>query len=245
MSRTSILGSSAILLVLVQAACSTSSSTTAVTPTVVADTLGEQFSVSCSTSYCTLTSLDLNVKPLSCEYAYGTDNFILVPGSILTVMALQITQSGDIPLNNADPAHPVACSSDADCLSPGYTVTVGSNNTSMSFSCLDGICRLPGQALLTSDVIALCQHDIDWPTSCPYVAFPKFAARMDEVALSCGSTTYCSTVPADCQPPFAPAPLDGGAGGLDAGGTTLDAGATSLDTSEATLDAGGTSVDTL
>jgi hypothetical protein len=244
MSRTSVLGSLAILLVLVQAACSTSSSTTAGTPTVVTDTLGEQFSVSCSTSYCALTALDPNVKPLSCEYAYGADAFILVPGSILTVMALQITQSGDIPLNNADPAHPVACSIDADCLSPGFTVNVGSTNTSMPFSCVNGICQLPGQALLTSDVMALCQYDIDWPKSCPYITEPKFAARLDEVATICGSTTYCATVPADCRQPTA-APLDGGAGGLDAGGATLDAGATSLDASGTTLDAGGTSVDAL
>ena len=230
MSRTPVLGSLAIVLVLVQTACSTSSSTTGV-PTVVTDTLGKQFSVSCSTSYCTLTAQDPNVTPLSCEIGYGTDTFILIPGNILTIMALQVTQSGEVPLNAADPAHPVACASDADCLSPSFTVTVG--NSSMPFSCLNGICQLPGQTLLTTDVIALCQADIDWPKTCPYISNPKFAARMDEVAALCGSNTSCATVPADCRQPTA-APLDGGT--LDAGGATPDAG-------EATPDAGGATLD--
>ncbi len=245
MSRTPVLGSLATFLVLVQAACTSSPSSAAVA-TVVTDTLGKKFSVSCSTSYCSLTSQDPNITPLSCEYAYGSDAFILVPGSILTVMALQITQSGDIPLNNADPAHPVACSTDAACLSPGYTVTVGS--ATMPYSCLDGICQLPGQALLTSDVIALCQYDIDWPKSCPYITNPKFAARLEEVSASCGSNTNCATVPADCLQPNAPldgGTLDAGGGAPEAGGSALDAGATSLDAGGAILDAGGTSVHAL
>ena len=63
----------------------------------------------------------------------------------------------------------------------------------------------------TIDVIALCQADLPWPTSCPYITDPKFANRMVEVAAYCGSTAKCSNVPPDCRQPVAPAAQpDGG-----------------------------------
>lgn len=240
MSRTTLLGLLTLLLVLVQTSCSSSSPSTSTQP-LITDTLGKTFSVDCTSSLCALTAQDSYLTPNSCEDGLGTDTFVLVFRHILTITALQISPSGDIQLNEANPARPVVCSADADCLSPGLSVSV--NNTPVSYSCLGGLCQLPGLPLATDDVIALCQADLPWPaaSACPYVSNPQFAERMVEVAAICGSQPECSTVPADCRQPNAA--LD--AGTLDAGTGPLDAGASTPDVAVGPLDAGASAPDAM
>jgi len=212
-------------LALASLLCGCSSDTTSTgSNTVLTDTLGNVYSVSCS-SVCALTPTDSNLKPLSCDSeSNSADTFLLVWGTqVLKIQALALPTYGTIAVNDAEPARPVACATDADC---------APDLLSKAYTCQNRICQYTpaGSSLKTSDVIALCQADLPWPTTCPYVTNPQFASRMAEVAAVCGSKTSCSTVPADCQQvvaTVAPAPtIDAGVGAaIDSGtGTAIDAG---------------------
>ena len=215
MARNTRLSALSILFSLV-AACAGSSSSSGTSPAVVTATLGVQFSVSCSGLYCSLTSNDPNVVPTSCDGANGTDTFVLVWARILTVHVLNVPTSGTIQVNAAEPGHPVVCASDTDCYSPGF-ISAGDGATYACQSglcqatqmCSGGVCQTP-PALTTNDVITLCQADIPWPKSCPYITSQLFANRLVEVAASCGANTYCASVPSDCRQPTAAAAADGG-----------------------------------
>jgi hypothetical protein len=221
MSRISLLGL-LTAVALVGGACSDDASSSSVTGLTVRDTLGNAFSVSITGGFYGLNANDPNLKPLSCESEYGaTDVFALVWGSqILRVHAIQIPVSGYISFNPAEPGRPVACATDADC-APGLF--------SPPFSCQFGLCQYfsASAPLQTIDVIVLCQADIPWPTTCPYITHPLFAQRMAEVAAACGSATACANVPADCMQPIPAAP------GLDASAVPpiapVDAEASSMD----------------
>jgi hypothetical protein len=206
MSRASLLA----LLVpftLLHLGCSSDSSSNT-SSTLVADTLGNVYSVSCS-SFCALTPKDASLKALSCDSGDGVDTFVLSGSQILTVHALLISSYGTTSFSAAEPARPLACTSDADCvpgLSPPYT-------------CQNGLCQSVSTTtpLTTTDVIALCQADLLWPKECPYVTNPQFVSRMAQVAATCGSKANCSNVPADCRQPVPVTP------GLDAGATPAPA----------------------
>jgi hypothetical protein len=217
--------SSCVLLALFSVslgACSSDATSSTLTSTVT-DTLGKTFQVSCTDGYCGLSPTDSNLKPLSCDVEYGaTEAFALVWWTqILRVHAIQIPESGYISFNAAEPGHPIACVTDADCAPSLFSDT--------AFTCQYGLCQYISAStpMQTEDVIALCQADIPWPTSCPYITDPLFAARMAEVAVLCGPNTACSKVPADCRQPVAPTsapdgaapptptPADGGASAVD------------------------------
>jgi hypothetical protein len=203
---------------------SSSSSSSGSTGVVVTDTLGKVFSVSTSGAFYSLTPADPTLKPLSCEAEYGaTEVFALVWGTqILRVHAVQIPTAGYVSFNPSEPGHPIACATDADC---------GPTLFSPAFTCQYGLCQYPGSdsSLQTVDVIALCQADLPWPTSCPYLTDPAFASRMAEVAALCGPNEACAKVPADCRqpgpsstpPPPSPTAIDGSAGPV---GGALDGG---------------------
>jgi hypothetical protein len=213
-----------ILLLFLHAGCAANSTSSSTVSTVISDTLGNTFDVSCSDSYCALTPKNSSLTPVSCELGDGTDAFVLVWGRILSIAAVQVTPAGDLQLSAANPAHPVVCTTDAECLSPDLQVSV--NNAAVAFSCMNGLCQLPPQALMTMDVVALCQADIPWPTlnSCPYVTSPQFASRLVEVASVCGSSLTCATVPANCRQ-LGPAADAGSAPTVDAGSApAVDAG---------------------
>ena len=214
-----------VSLSLFQVICADNSSSTGSTgSTYVTDTLGKVFSVSCSTSLCTLTPMDSTLKALSCEnLSGGTDTFALLFGTqILTVQALMVPSSGNISLSAAEPAHPVACATDADCLPDWF---------SPAYTCQNGLCQSINTStpMLTVDVIVLCQADIRWPLSCPYVTDPVFVGRLAEIAALCGSTSDCTKIPPDCRQPTAVTPgpdasaspdtpsIDAGAGEMDGG----------------------------
>jgi hypothetical protein len=205
--------------------------------------MGYKFDVSCASSICTLTSEDPTVTPDSCGVGDGTDTFVLTWGKILVITALPVMSAGDVELSAADPSHPVACASNADCLSPGLTSVIDSNGDTQPFSCQSGICQLPSQPLLTVDVIALCQADIRWPESdsCPYVVSQPFASRMVEVAAGCGPNSKCSTVPADCRQ--LTAGTDGGILVADGGITAADGGAPMADSGASAVDGGTVAAD--
>jgi hypothetical protein len=210
LTNVNLLASFAMLM---QVTCAGSQSPTTTAEFVVADTLGTQFSVSCTVSFCTLTPKDSSLSARSCDLGNGpTDAFVLVWNRIMRIHALRMPEDGNLQFSSADPGHPVVCTSDSDCQITSYT-----------FSCLEGLCQRTDTSLTTDDVIALCQADIAWPTSCPYISSQPFASRMVEVAASCGSKSECATVPADCRQPAAVAPADGGAPpstpaeGVDAG----------------------------
>jgi hypothetical protein len=212
MSRTTRPFALAVLLAL-PAACAGSQSSATTVDFVVTDTMGVKFSASCSYSFCTLTPKDSSLTACSCELGNGTtDAFVLVWDRIMRVHALRVPSDGNLQFSSADPGHPVVCTNDSDCQITGYT-----------FSCLEGLCQRTDASLTTNDVIALCQADIKWPASCPYVSSEPFASRMVEVAASCDSQATCATVPADCRQPAAVVPADGGAPpsmpveGVDAG----------------------------
>ncbi|HEY5282353.1 MAG TPA: hypothetical protein VIM14_06145, partial [Polyangia bacterium] len=136
----------------------------------------------------------------------------------------QVTPAGDLQLSAANPARPVVCTTDAECLAPELQVSV--NKVAVAFSCLNGLCQLPPQSLMTMDVVALCQADIPWPasSSCPYVTLPQFASRLVEVSSVCGSTLTCATIPADCRQ-LVPAVDAGAVPAVDAGSVpAMDAG---------------------
>jgi len=182
-------------------ACTSSPTTGSPVAGTVTDTLGKKFTVNCAGNLCALASQDPNVVPKSCVQSRGTDTFVLVLSNVLTIMALPVTNGVEYQLTASNPAHPVACVTDADCLAPGLALNV--NGAPLSYTCANGLCRLPGQPLITNDVIALCQADLPWPTACPYLTEPKFAARLNEVAAVCGSSFTCAKIPADCAQPTA------------------------------------------
>lgn len=198
--------------------CSSSNSSSGNTSMQVTDTLGNVFNANCSNYYCALQPVDTLLAPLSCESDPngGTELFAIVSGTqLMTAHAIfNPASGGDILLNPAEPAHPIACTTNADCLPSVFA--------SSPYTCQSGLCQSSQPyPLLTVDVVALCQYDIPWPNSCPYLTNPKFASRMAEVAAACGSQTECpaSAIPADCRQITGPAPeLDGGvAPGIDAG----------------------------
>ena len=206
-------------------ACSGDSTSSSLTATVT-DTLGKSFQVSCTDGYCGLSPTDSNLKPLSCDEEYGaTEAFALVWWTqIMRVHAIQIPESGYVSFNPAEPGHPVACATDADCAPSLFSTT--------AFTCQYGLCQYISidNPMQTEDVIALCQADIPWPLSCPYLTNPLFAARMAEVAALCGPAPDCSKVPADCRhavAPIAPTPVPDG--GAPASPTLLDGGTGELD----------------
>lgn len=190
-------------LSLLHTACSSDSSSNGSSNTLVADTLGNVYSVSCS-SLCVLTPKDTSLKAVSCDSGDGVDTFVLTGSQILAVRALLISSYGTTSLGAAEPARPLACTSDADCV-PGL---------SLPYTCQNGLCQsvTATSPLTTIDVVALCQADLPWPKDCPYATNPEFAGRMAEVAATCGSKTNCSNVPADCRQPVPVTPtLDAGA----------------------------------
>jgi hypothetical protein len=220
MSRVSLLGLLVVSSVVGGACSESSSSSSGATGLVVTDTLGKAFSVSCTGSFCTLTPTDPNLTPRSCDIEYGsTDSFVLVYWyKILRVNAVQVPASGYTSRNPAEAGHPIACTTDADCV-PGLF--------SPGFTCQYGLCQdmsPTAPPLAIEDVITLCQADIPWPASCPYLTDPMFSYRMTEVAALCGSDLTCAKVPADCRQPTPPVsppdgsaspiptPIDGGAG---------------------------------
>ncbi len=201
MSRASLLAL-LVPLALLQAGCSSDTDTNGSSAVLVADTLGNVYSVACS-SYCTLTPKDASLKALSCSAGTGVDAFVLTGSQVLTVHALLVSSYGTTSVSAAEPARPLACTSDANCV-PGL---------SNRYTCQNGLCQSVSleTPLTTTDVVALCQADIPWPEDCPYVTNPQFVARLTQVAAACGSKANCSVVPADCRQPVPVAP------GLDAG----------------------------
>ncbi len=195
-----------ILLVSAVACSSSSSSGGSSPPAAVTDTLGYVFDANCSGGICTLTPEDPRIVPLACDSVQSGDTFVMLWSRILTIHVL-ILSTGPIEVNAAEPGHPVACTGDADCMP--WDATLGT--TTYQYTCSNGICQDTAKSLSPEDVITLCQADIPWPTSCPYVATEPFASRLVEVAATCGTIASC-LVPADCRQaiPAAPAP-DGGA----------------------------------
>lgn len=222
------------LAALLAAGCSSDTPTEQPPPPVVTDSLGLRFAVDCSWGICFLTPQNANIAPLSCASGNGTDVFVLAIDPILAIVALRVPSSGQIQMNAADPSHPVVCATDADCLAPG--ITIGA--ISSSYTCRSGLCQLATTCangsctpwdgvLLTYDVLTLCQADIPWPTTCPYITSLPFANRIAEVGAACGAHTTCATVPADCrQPngPVGPVGIDGGTVGIDGGVVAIDGG---------------------
>jgi len=211
MSRITRTSALAILLAL-PVGCASNNSSSGSTPTVVTDTLGKRFDASCSGGFCTLTPEDPTLKPLSCDYGYGSDTFVMLWSRVLTLHILNVVAGAPIEINAGEPSHPVACATDADCTP--WNATLGA--TSYQFACVNQICQDTAISLTAEDVVTLCQADIPWPTTCPYVATEPFASRLAEIAAVCGAPAACS-VPADCWQ--AAAPVDGGlpASGLDGG----------------------------
>jgi hypothetical protein len=192
------------------------------TGAVVSDTLGNKFNASCSGALCSLTPQDADLVPKSCGGGAGVDAFVLIPDPLLSIYAVLVSSSGSVQLSAAQPSRPVACASDADCLAPG----ISAGSLTYSYACTNGLCLCSNTActsadgnLLTYDVLTLCQADIPWPTTCPYITSQPFAARIGDVADVCGSKDTCAVVPASCRQLTPPAaqPIDGGGSGVDAG----------------------------
>lgn len=211
------------LLLSVSVACAGNDSTASAPNGVVTDTLGVRFDVDCSSGMCRLTPQDSQVTPLSCDWGgYGTDAFTFLLSRLLIVHVIAVPPVGPLQASAAEPGHPVACTVDADCLPSG----LGTSSGVLALSCRNGLCQDTSKPLSTNDIIALCQADIPWPKSCPYLTTLPFAARLAEIAATCGASTYCDEVPADCRQvdaaPVAPA-IDAGepsgpsAAGVDAG----------------------------
>jgi hypothetical protein len=205
----------------------TSTPSSGATQGTVTDTLGLKFDVDCSSGPCLLTPQNPAIVPKSCTSGSGKDVFVLALDPLLAIYALHVPFSGEMALNAADPSHPVACASDADCLAPGIimgavtnTYTCQSGLCLLKQSCFSGSCTPWDGVLLTYDVLTLCQADLPWPTACPYITSQPYAGRIAAVADGCGSHDTCSTVPPACRQlaGAAPVPVDGGSGsGFDAG----------------------------
>jgi hypothetical protein len=185
----------ALVLLLFGTACASNQSSSTGSQGAVTDTLGNSYDVFCGSAICLLNPRDPNVVPVSCDAGSGTDTFALIVDRILSIHVLKIKASGEFQLNTAEPGHPIACQTDADCLPSGIPV-LGMNIT---YTCSYGLCQNLQNQLRTTDVLTLCQADLPWPKDCPYMTSPGFAKRIAEVAESCGSTTYCSMIPADCR----------------------------------------------
>lgn len=192
-------------LLLLPLACSNEPSSTVSAPMILTDTLGLKFKLYCAGALCVLDPEDPNIKPYSCDSGYGVDRFAVVWGKILTVHVIRVPESGGlIQLNAAEAGHPVACATDADCI----TEIGWSGGVSASYACQYGLCQqtqlctggsCDDPPLTTNDVLTLCQADLPWPTSCPYVTSPAYASRILQVAATCGAATNCSVVPAECR----------------------------------------------
>jgi hypothetical protein len=212
-----------IFTLLALVACSSSSTPPNTTATVVTDTLGWKYDVGCSGGLCILSPRG-TLQPKTCESGGGTESFILVPEPLLSIYAAIVPASGIVQLSAAEPSRPVACVSDADCLPDGMVAT------GASYACTNGLCQCsnslcaskgPGGNPLVYDILTLCQADLQWPDSCPYITSPRYANRIAEVGALCGAAEYCAFVPADCRQLTPPAdgggqptpvtPLDGGA----------------------------------
>lgn len=214
-------------LVLTLVSCTSGSATSNGTATVVTDTLGWKFDVTCGNGLCTLACRDTDIVPKSCSNGSGTDAFILVADPLLSIYAVRVPASGQVQLSAANPSRPVACDADADCLVSGLVAP------GVTYACTGGLCQCASAACatpdgkpLTYDVLTLCQADLDWPTSCPYITSQPFASRISEVASLCGSRDTCAAVPAACRQWMPVVSIDGGAqptpsAGVDGG--ALDA----------------------
>ena len=190
------------ILASVVAACSSTPTATTPLAGTVTDTLGHKFVVGTSiVNGSLLDSKDPNVKPRSCIEGLGDDSFVLVYSNLLTIMATPVNSAGEHPVTTGNPARPVACTTAADCLAPDLVLMV--DKAQQSYTCQDGVCRLPGQPLFTNNVITLCQADLPWPNDCPYMTEPKFAARLSEIATVCGTKFNCDKIPASCILPVA------------------------------------------
>ena len=214
-TRLALLSFSVLFCLADCAKSSSSSSSTNSSNSAVIDTLGVNFALSCSSAFfCTLTSQDSNATATSCDGASGTDTFVLLWSRILTAHVLNLPTYDTIEVNGAEPSHPIACTSDADCYSPGAddygdvaTYACQNGLCQATQLCISGVCDTD---LSTNDVLTLCQADIPWPKYCPYITLPLYAHRIEEVAANCGSNTYCSNVPSDCRQPVVSAAADGG-----------------------------------
>lgn len=206
-----------LVLLTVPWACAGEPTSSGGTPIVVTDTLGLRFDLDCSSGRCVLMAENSSVAPVSCAIGSGTDAFLLSPNSLLSIYAMHVAASGEVAINAADPSHPVACATDADCLAPG--ISLGS--ALRSYTCQYGLCLLHetcsndtctpwDKVLLTYDVLTLCQADLPWPTSCPYLTSQPLAGRIAAVADACGSNTTCATIPPACRQLAGPG-IDGGA----------------------------------
>jgi len=215
-------------LLALPSACSSSSSSSTSQGTIITDTLGLKFDLSCTGGLCVLTAQNPAITPLSCGSGSGSDVFVLAFDPLLAIYALHVPSSGEVELNAADPSHPVACATDAECLAPGVTLgmvthsyTCQSGLCLLKESCYGGACTPWDGLLLTYDVLTLCQADLPWPTSCPSITSQPYADRIAAVADACGAHPTCATVPATCRQLSggAPASVDGGlpASGVDSG----------------------------
>jgi hypothetical protein len=199
-------------LVFTLAACTSSSDSSSGNATVVTDTLGWTFDVTCGNGLCTLACRDTDIVPKSCANGSGTDAFILVADPLLSIYAVRVPSSGQVQLSAANPSRPVACAIDADCLVSGLVAP------GVAYACTNGLCQCTSEACatadgkpLTYDVLTLCQADLDWPARCPYITSQPFASRISEVASLCGSMDTCAKVPADCRQLTPVVSADGGA----------------------------------
>jgi hypothetical protein len=191
-----------VLLLTLPIACASNDPSSSGPTATVTDTLGFKFRVDCSPGLCYPTSQD-GLKPRSCASGVGTEAFVLIPYPVLSIYAVLVSSYGGIQLSAGNPSHPVACSSDLDCMPAG----VPANQGTCSFSCNHGLCRttssacMPkdGSPLFTDNVLTLCQADISWPSECPYLTTQPFASRIAEVAAACGAQSTCASVPADCR----------------------------------------------
>ena len=224
MSRKNIVGLLSLLPITL-IACAGSSPTVSTPVPTVTDTRGTEFAVSCSSSMCTLTVQDPSIKPLSCDSAYGTDAFAMLWSRVLSIHVLNVPSAGGpSQISAAEPGHPVACTATSEC--SRWDATIGT--IAYQFVCQNGICQDPSKELTTNDVITLCQADIRWPSSCPYITSQPFADRLAAIARSCDASGQCANVPSSCWQPTEPgqpvSTVDGGAGAVDSGAAAVDGG---------------------
>ena len=153
-------------IALTLAACSSSSTSSTTSTSVVTDTLGWKFNVSCGSGLCTLAPTDANLVPKTCESGNGTETFILVPDTLLAIYAAVVPSSGQVQLSGAEPSRPVACVTDADCLPSGTVMPDATyactNNLCVCANATDSCASSDGNPL-TYDVLTLCHADIPWP----------------------------------------------------------------------------------
>jgi hypothetical protein len=201
------------LIVLALADCASGSTSSDGTTMVVTDTLGWKYDVGCSGGLCMLSPHNTSLVPKTCETGSGVESFILVADPLLSIYAAVVPASGVVQLSAAEPSRPVACVSDTDCL-PAGMVAMGA-----SYACTNGLCQCSNSVCasngqngdpLVYDVLTLCQADLKWPESCPYITSQPYANRIAEVATLCGTGNYCTAVPADCRQLTSVAPADGG-----------------------------------